>query len=350
MKKLLFLVAFVCLGVPVFAQNNQQVQTTPRNYFFNNIRASGEWCTTQGATAPYANSVFVYMFPDGAPNAVTLTARGSTNGGRTFSNITTGTSTTGGSIAISGVYTDLCLTATTMTGTGVTLAGTWSGIAALGSVTLDPATLAVSARQVLGGTAGTASTEVQTVQGIASMTPLVGVGNKTNNAAAPSTTNLGVLPAVATVAAPSLTETFQAALSVDLGGGIRLASTYSVSDPCDGSAKTVVSFSISSATTTELLDGSSSNYYYVCAFNIVVGAANNVALVDDVDDNCASPASGLAGGVTAATGWNFAANGGLTLGNGGSTVMKTAGTARRVCLMTSGTAQTSGTITVVAAP
>lgn len=123
-------------------------------------------------------------------------------------------------------------------------------------------------------------------------------------------------------------------------------------DPCSGVAKTPYVFSISSATTTEItgpLSGAS-NYYYVCSINLTVGAANNVALVDDDTDGCGSVTSGLAGGTSAATGWNFAANGGLTLGNGLGTVAKTNGTNRVLCLVTSGTAQTSGTIMVAAAP
>jgi hypothetical protein len=42
--------------------------------------------------------------------------------------------------------------------------------------------------------------------------------------------------------------------------------------------------------------------------------------VDDDSDGCGSVTSGLAGGTTAATGWNFVANGGLVKGNGMATV------------------------------
>ena len=73
-------------------------------------------------------------------------------------------------------------------------------------------------------------------------------------------------------------------------------------------------------------------------------------IVDDDSDNCASVTSGIFGGVTAAEGWNFAANGGLTLGNGSSTIGKTVGTNRVICAVTSAAVQLSGSITVVAAP
>lgn len=123
-------------------------------------------------------------------------------------------------------------------------------------------------------------------------------------------------------------------------------------DPCNGTAKTVLPVSISTATTTEITPSlaGASNFYYVCAVNLVTAASNNVALVDDDSDGCGSVTAGMAGGTTAATGWNFAANGGLTLGNGDATVAKTNGTNRVVCLMTSAATQLSGTIVVATAP
>lgn len=124
------------------------------------------------------------------------------------------------------------------------------------------------------------------------------------------------------------------------------------SDPCTALAKTFIPINISTATTTELtpsLAGASTNYY-VCSLNLVTAGANNVALTDDDTDNCASVTSGLAGGTTAASGWNFAANGGMTFGNGQSSVFKTNGANRVLCLVTSAAVQLSGTITVVSAP
>lgn len=121
-------------------------------------------------------------------------------------------------------------------------------------------------------------------------------------------------------------------------------------DPCSGVSKVAVPFSVSSATTTQLVAASASNKVYVCAINAVVSAADNVALVEDDTAACASPTAGLAGGTTAGTGWNFAANGGLTLGNGAGTIAVTAATNRYVCLITSSTAQLSGTVMYALAP
>lgn len=131
---------------------------------------------------------------------------------------------------------------------------------------------------------------------------------------------------------------------------LQAIAALAATDPCAGTVKTPKPFSISSATTTVMVAASASNKLYICSFDIVVGAANNVALVEDATGSCASPDAGMAGGVTAATGWNFAANGGLVKGNGNGTVYQTASTNVNVCLMTSGTAQTSGAMTYVLAP
>jgi hypothetical protein len=124
-------------------------------------------------------------------------------------------------------------------------------------------------------------------------------------------------------------------------------------DPCSGVAKQYIPINISTATTTELTASlaGASTHYYVCSINIgPVAGAQNIALVDDDTDNCASVTSGLAGGTTAGSGWNIAANGGLTFGNGSSSIARTGGTNRVLCAVTSAAVQTSGVMTVVAAP
>jgi hypothetical protein len=52
----------------------------------------------------------------------------------------------------------------------------------------------------------------------------------------------------------------------------------------------------------------------------------------------------MSGGTTAASGWNFAANGGLTQGNGLGTVNQTNATGDSVCIITSAATQLSGRI------
>lgn len=63
-------------------------------------------------------------------------------------------------------------------------------------------------------------------------------GSKSNNAAVPGSTNLGVLPAIATAAAPSYTEGFQVGLSTDLAGAMRVTGSLSIGGTTDNSAFT----------------------------------------------------------------------------------------------------------------
>jgi hypothetical protein len=124
-------------------------------------------------------------------------------------------------------------------------------------------------------------------------------------------------------------------------------------DPCSGVAKQYLSIDIVTATTTEITASlaGASTHYYICSIALVTAGANNVAIVDDDTDNCASVTSGVMGGFgSAAEGFNLAANGGLTFGNGASSIARTGGTNRVLCIITSAAVQLSGTITVVAAP
>lgn len=122
-------------------------------------------------------------------------------------------------------------------------------------------------------------------------------------------------------------------------------------DPCNGVAKVSVPINIATATTTELVAASASNFVYVCSLNIgPTAGAQNIALIEDDTAACASPTAGLAGGTTAASGWNIAANGGLTFGNGLGMIAKTAAANRYVCLISSAAVQTSGVLTYALAP
>lgn len=126
-------------------------------------------------------------------------------------------------------------------------------------------------------------------------------------------------------------------------------------DPCSGTAKSYLPVSISTATTTEITPSlaGASTHYYICSINLITAAANNVLVADDDTDNCASPTTGIFGsdGTPAASeGWNFAANGGIVLGSGASSIGRTQGTNRVICILTSAATQLSGMIVVVAAP
>jgi hypothetical protein len=123
-------------------------------------------------------------------------------------------------------------------------------------------------------------------------------------------------------------------------------------DPCSGVEKLYLPIDIVTATDTEITPSLSgaSTYYYICSINLVTAGANNVALVDDNTDGCGSPTAGVFGGLTAAEGWNFAANGGLTLGNGVGSVGRAQTANSVLCIRTSAAVQLSGMIVVAAAP
>lgn len=196
------------------------------------------------------------------------------------------------------------------------------------TVATDTATVAGSAP----GTAGTASANVVTVQGVASMTPVA------NNQTQVNGTTLLAGTGAQGAGSPRVTV---ATDSATIAG--------STPDACTSGTKGYAPFSLASTTALKVVTKSTGKNVYVCSINIVVATANNVALIagTKVTNDCDTSTAGLAGGTTAATGWNFAANGGLTQGNGMSSVAATASTGLDVCLLASGAGQVSGVLTYV---
>jgi hypothetical protein len=105
-----------------------------------------------------------------------------------------------------------------------------------------------------------------------------------------------------------------------------------------------ISTPVNIAGSTQIITGTSSKQTYICSIALIAGAADNVALVEGTGAICGTNTAGMAGGATAATGWNLANNGGLTLGNGAGIVARTATAADNVCLLVSGSGQVSGNI------
>lgn len=186
------------------------------------------------------------------------------------------------------------------------------------------------------GTAGSASGGVLTVQGAASMTKLL---------VTPDANSTVDLNKVGGSAVSNVSGKLGVALFDSTGQNIT-----AVTDPCDGVAKTEFVVNIATNTTTQVAATSSGNKWYICSIDLFASAADNIAFVEDDTAACASPTAGIIGGTTAATGWNFIANQGIVKGNGGGTVYKTAATDRYVCLITSTSAQLSGSVQLVAAP
>jgi hypothetical protein len=87
-------------------------------------------------------------------------------------------------------------------------------------------------------TTGQAVEAQYSARGTALVTPGVEgfpvTGTKTNNAAAPGTNNVGVLPGIANAAAPTYTEGFLALLSMDLAGNLRVTNSPSGTQTVQG--------------------------------------------------------------------------------------------------------------------
>lgn len=206
------------------------------------------------------------------------------------------------------------------------------------------------------GTAGTADTQVLSIQGIASMTPVqVNPGTASQFAIYvedQGETVGGNLMMAGTVrrdtaAASAGTTGDNATLNTDANGLLwaRFA------DPCSGGGtKTYFPVDIVTATTTEIADAVASQYFYVCSVHLFAAGTVNVAFVEDDTDACASPTAGVFGGTTAAEGWNLTAQTGVAFGNGTGGVARTAAQNRYICLITSAAVQVNGHIVVAAAP
>lgn len=115
-------------------------------------------------------------------------------------------------------------------------------------------------------------------------------------------------------------------------------------DPCQNGAapKTYVSVSVTS--NTQLVTGTTGKKVYICSVNLLAAAATNVAIVEGTGSTCGTGTAGVPGlgGATAATGWNFAANGGIVIGNGGFSVAGETTAGDNVCILVSASNQISG--------
>lgn len=114
-------------------------------------------------------------------------------------------------------------------------------------------------------------------------------------------------------------------------------------DPCQQAGRSVANINLMASG--QIISGS--NYTFVCSVLLVTATAQNIAFVEGTGTTCGTSTAALAGGATAATGQNWAASGGFTEGTGQAWVMKTATSGDNVCVLLSGTGQTSGNVTYV---
>jgi hypothetical protein len=136
----------------------------------------------------------------------------------------------------------------------------------------------------------------------------------------------------------SASETYSAVLVAVKPISINLVGN--VPDPCQQGPGTPGTINLTASG--QLITGTAGKHTYICGLDIISATAQNIALVEGTGSTCATNITGMAGGSTAATGWNFAANGGMVKGMGGFWVFKTATVGDNVCLLLSSTGQTSG--------
>ena len=160
-------------------------------------------------------------------------------------------------------------------------------------------------RRLTFGTAGTASTQVLTVQGIASMTPL----------------NVN---------------------------STQVAGSTIVVDPCTVNTPTYTPISITTATTTRIVAPTASKRTYVCSILLLSAGTDNVGVVEGTGGTCGTGTAGVIGGTTAANGLNFTAQTGVAWGNGAAAIFATAGTNVDLCLITSAAVVLAGHVKWVA--
>lgn len=117
-------------------------------------------------------------------------------------------------------------------------------------------------------------------------------------------------------------------------------------DPCSQLAHSQAVINLTASG--QLITGTASKQTYICFLQFAISStADNVALVEGTGSTCGTSTAGMAGGSTAATGWNLLANGSVTGGSLDRWSFKTATQADNVCLLASSGAQISGVVNYV---
>jgi hypothetical protein len=117
-------------------------------------------------------------------------------------------------------------------------------------------------------------------------------------------------------------------------------------EPCATSTRSVAVINLTASG--QLVTGLANKTIYVCYLQFSLSAtADNVALVEGTGSTCGTGTAGMAGGATAATGWNLLANGSVTSGSLQAWAFTTATAGDNVCLLASSAAQISGVMIYV---
>lgn len=126
-----------------------------------------------------------------------------------------------------------------------------------------------------------------------------------------------------------------------------IASNQSVADPCTFQAK--IQFPVATtASNLQLFAPSGSTKIYICSAHFIVSSAANLSIIEGTGAACTSSNEhAVFGSTTASQGEAYAANGGMTYGNGGGTVGFTSTAGNGLCLLQNTNAPIAGNITAV---
>lgn len=195
-------------------------------------------------------------------------------------------------------------------------------------------TLASDGTGVVGLAAGSATIGALTANQSVNLAQIAGVATSTGVGVADTGTARVVDVASGTTGvAPPTQASYIGGISSGATGGFLGGVTV-----CD------LSVNVSTTASAQLVTGVSGRKVFICGINLVTALANNVALVEGTGTMCATGIAGVAGGTTAATGWNLAANSGLAQGSGLGVIMQTAAATANLCVLVSTATQLSGSI------
>lgn len=230
-------------------------------------------------------------------------------------------------------------------------------VGADGFAVTQPTATSLNAAVVGTGTAGSPAGNILTVQGVASMTPIL--ATITGSLSANQSVNVNQW-AGSTLGAPSTYGTSPGAVAVNgvnafvtntnANGQATAANSSPVvlpaaqvtADPCTLGTKTNFTIATSSGTV-QLVAPSGSTQVYICSLFTIGATASIQNIVGGTGATCTTGTPvAVAGSTTAASGMSFAANGGFTFGNGGGTVLRTTTAGHGVCLIQSATAAIAG--------
>jgi hypothetical protein len=116
-------------------------------------------------------------------------------------------------------------------------------------------------------------------------------------------------------------------------------------DPCSINMRVTVPINLIASG--QVVTGATNKQTFICHISINTAAAQSIALVEGTGAICGTNTAGMAGGNTAALGWNLSVNQTLSEGVGSWQINSTATAGDSVCLLLSGVGQTSGVIQYV---